>query len=112
MGVALLVNGLTGCTAEEISAVQPGFIKASGITAALTPGRNNGFYNMFKLMCQQAEACIVQQALDDNEQGINLSASSKYTMPSSSKRTRIIVSGKVHRVYYRESTRLFASNVV
>ncbi|CAE8738302.1 unnamed protein product [Polarella glacialis] len=54
--VALLVLGLTGCTKEEILKVQPEFIKASGITASLTPGRNNGFYNMFKLMNQKVAA--------------------------------------------------------
>lgn len=54
--VALLVNGLSDCTVEQICNVQPEFIKASGITASLTPGRNNGFFNMFKLMMQQARA--------------------------------------------------------
>lgn len=53
--VALLVNGLSDCTVDEIVAVKPEFIKASGITASLTPGRNNGFYNMFKLMTKQAQ---------------------------------------------------------
>ncbi|CAK9000894.1 unnamed protein product [Durusdinium trenchii] len=51
--VALLVLCLSGCTPQEIASVKPEFIKASGISAALTPGRNNGFFNMFKLMNQK-----------------------------------------------------------
>eukprot|EP00931_Biecheleriopsis_adriatica_P003686 TRINITY_DN105462_c0_g1_i1.p1 TRINITY_DN105462_c0_g1~~TRINITY_DN105462_c0_g1_i1.p1 ORF type:complete len:737 (+),score=192.03 TRINITY_DN105462_c0_g1_i1:319-2211(+) len=54
--VALLVLCLSGCTPAEIAAVKPEFIQASGITASLTPGRNNGFYNMFKLMNKKVAA--------------------------------------------------------
>eukprot|EP00472_Partenskyella_glossopodia_P010637 CAMPEP_0197526050 /NCGR_PEP_ID=MMETSP1318-20131121/16006_1 /TAXON_ID=552666 /ORGANISM="Partenskyella glossopodia, Strain RCC365" /LENGTH=169 /DNA_ID=CAMNT_0043079991 /DNA_START=143 /DNA_END=652 /DNA_ORIENTATION=- len=52
--VTLLVRGLSGATAQEIVAVKPEFIKEAGITASLTPGRNNGFLNMLQVMKKKA----------------------------------------------------------
>jgi len=65
--VALLVLCLSGCTPDEISGVQPEFIKASGISAALTPGRNNGFFNMFKLMNKKVAILKAGQKADGSD---------------------------------------------
>ena len=52
--VALLVEGLSGNTAQDIRQVRPDFITYAGISASLTPGRNSGFLNMLKLMRNKA----------------------------------------------------------
>lgn len=54
--VALLVRGLSGNSADDIQTVDPKFIELAGISASLTPGRNNGFLNMLRVMKQQAKA--------------------------------------------------------
>ncbi|MEW5315377.1 MAG: hypothetical protein WDW38_006812 [Sanguina aurantia] len=47
---ALLVLGLSGCTPQEVLSIQPEFIEMLGLKQSLTPSRNNGFLNAFKLM--------------------------------------------------------------
>lgn len=45
---------LSGNTAEAIQKVDPQFIKVAQIEQSLTPGRNNGFLNMLKVLKQKA----------------------------------------------------------
>jgi len=52
--VALLVRGLSGIDSDTIQSVDPAFIEDAGISASLTPGRNNGFLNMLATMKKQA----------------------------------------------------------
>jgi len=52
--VALLVEGLSGLSPEEVLQVSPEFIKDTGLNASLTPSRSNGFYNIFQKMKEKA----------------------------------------------------------
>ena len=52
--VALLVEGLSGLTPEQVLQVSPDFIQDTGLNISLTPSRTNGFYNIFQMMKQKA----------------------------------------------------------
>eukprot|EP00201_Polytomella_parva_P024062 CAMPEP_0175038854 /NCGR_PEP_ID=MMETSP0052_2-20121109/148_1 /TAXON_ID=51329 ORGANISM="Polytomella parva, Strain SAG 63-3" /NCGR_SAMPLE_ID=MMETSP0052_2 /ASSEMBLY_ACC=CAM_ASM_000194 /LENGTH=126 /DNA_ID=CAMNT_0016300419 /DNA_START=311 /DNA_END=691 /DNA_ORIENTATION=- len=55
---ALLVQGLSGCRPEEVVALNPSFIELLGLKQSLTPSRNNGFFNMLRLMQRKAAMVI------------------------------------------------------
>lgn len=59
---ALLVTGLSGCTPAEILSVEPGFIEMLGLKQSLTPSRNNGFLNMFRLMQRKTLELVAASA--------------------------------------------------
>lgn len=52
---AILIDGLSGIEPQEIEHLSADFITEAGIGQSLTPGRNNGFLNMFNLMKKQAK---------------------------------------------------------
>ena len=56
--LALLIEGLEGLTPEQVVAIDPAFIAATGLQASLTPSRANGFLNILRLMQAQARALV------------------------------------------------------
>jgi len=56
--LALLIRGFSGCTPDEIEAVNPRFIEVAGISQTLTPGRNNGFLNMVEVMKRKSREAV------------------------------------------------------
>ena len=66
---ALLVLGLSGCTAAEILSLQPTFIEMLGLKQSLTPSRNNGFLNMFLKMQKLTLGLVAAEAVKVGQGG-------------------------------------------
>ena len=60
--LALLIEGLDGLTPEQVVALDPAFIAATGLQASLTPSRANGFLNILRTMQAQAAALAAPPA--------------------------------------------------
>ena len=52
--LALLIEGMEGLSPEEVAAMDPSFLQATGLQGSLTPSRANGFLNIFRMMQAQA----------------------------------------------------------
>ena len=78
--VTLLVNGLSGYSIEEVLRVKPEFIVYSGITKSLTPGRNNGFLNMFNLI--QFKTKLLGQSIEISNNAVIETNTSPEATPS------------------------------
>ena len=58
---ALLVQGLSGCQPQQIVHIPPNFIEKLGLQQSLTPSRNNGFLNMFRMMQRKSLELVQDQ---------------------------------------------------
>jgi cysteine desulfuration protein SufE len=62
--LALLIQGLDGLTPDQVQAIDPSFIAATGLQASLTPSRANGFLNILKMMQNQAKELEGKSPID------------------------------------------------
>ncbi len=58
--LALLIQGLNDLTPEQVIAIDPGFISATGLNSSLTPSRANGFMNILLTMKAQAQRLSIE----------------------------------------------------
>ncbi|XP_006857681.2 sufE-like protein 1, chloroplastic/mitochondrial [Amborella trichopoda] len=64
---ALLVEGLSGNSPPEIVKISPDFIHIMGLNQSLSPSRNNGFLNMFKLMQRKALQLYIESEKSEDQ---------------------------------------------
>ncbi len=64
--LALLIEGMEGLTPDEVAAIDPAFLQATGLQASLTPSRANGFLNIFRMMQAQARLLMPSPAGSDS----------------------------------------------
>ena len=55
---ALLVQGLSGCSARQLALLDPAWISDLSPQLSLTPSRTNGFLNMFRTMQSKSLALL------------------------------------------------------
>lgn len=53
--LALLIQGLSDLSPEQVMSIDPSFIEATGLQSSLTPSRANGFLNILRTMQAQAQ---------------------------------------------------------
>jgi sulfur transfer protein SufE/stress-induced morphogen len=79
--LAMLIRGLSGCTPEQIAAVDPQFVKVAKISQTLTPGRNNGLLNMIAVMKKKASEATVAEANGGSGNATEDEAANGYVAP-------------------------------
>lgn len=82
--LTMFINGLSGCTTEEILKVKVEFVQYAGISKSLTPGRNNGLLNMFHLMRKKTMALQEPDTFSSSEAASADSSASSSSSSSSS----------------------------
>ena len=61
--LVLLIKGLSNLTPDEVLAIDPSFVAATGLRSSLTPSRANGFLNILLNMKAQAKKLELESSL-------------------------------------------------
>ena len=61
--LVLLIKGLSNLTPDEVLAIDPSFVAATGLRSNLTPSRANGFLNILLNMKAQAKKLELESSL-------------------------------------------------